>query len=132
VSTASGGRVLDTTALLHIATGTTPYARELVDTAITAGLTLAVPSAALAAAWAAAAPAGRLFIDDLLDRSPVVVDPLDSAGARTAGVVVTGGRAPIEQGHVVASARARGWPVITGQPGRLLALAAEVDTRALP
>lgn len=126
------GRVLDTTALLDVAVGATIYTRDLVDTATDAGLTLAVPSAALAAAWAVAAPLGRLFLDELADRSVVVVDPLDSAAARAVGSVIAGGRAPVERGHVVAAARARDWPVITSEPGPLFALAPDVVHEVLP
>ena len=129
---AFGGRILDDTAILDIAAGTTIYARAVTETALQAGLTLAVPSAALAAAWAAAAPAGRLFIDDLLDLPVVVVDPLDAPAARGAGAVITGFRAAVEHGHVVVSARARGWTVVTADPEPLRALAPDVEVEPLP
>lgn len=60
--------------------GATVYARDLVDTATQAGLTLSVPAAALAAAWAATGPFGRLSLDLLLAGpcGPGSVDELDS------------------------------------------------------
>src|SRR5918994_5078799 len=85
---AFGGRILDTSALLDVATGATVYARSLVDTATQAGLTLSVPAAALAAAWAATGPLGRLSLDLLLEVPVVVVDPLDEPAAGAVGVAL--------------------------------------------
>ena len=75
--TALGGRILDTSAIVDVATGVSVYARALRATALGEGMTLSVPAAALAAAWAADGPLGRLFLDQLLDVPVVVVDPLD-------------------------------------------------------
>jgi hypothetical protein len=129
---ALSGRVLDTTAILYLATGTTLDGRAFVRAAVARGATLAVPAAALAAAWALSAPAGRLFLDILLDLSVVVVDPLDTPTARAIGRALTGSRQPLDAGHVIATARARGWPVVTAEPDRLRTLASDVDTEPLP
>jgi hypothetical protein len=105
-------------------------------TALGEGMTLSVPAAALAAAWAAAGPLGRLFLDQLLDVPVVVVDPLDGPAARMVGAVLglpsVPGRYPLDQGHVVAVARGRGWPIISTDPTWLLRLEPNVDVELLP
>jgi len=62
------GLVSDTGAVVALATGSTLHARDLLQTAVAEGITLAVPAAAYAAAWASSAPLGRM-----LDFSQVVV-----------------------------------------------------------
>jgi hypothetical protein len=136
VTAAFGGRILDTSAILNVATGASVYGRALRDTALGEGMTLSVPAAALAAAWAAAGPLGRLFLDQLLDVPVVVVDPLDGPAARTVGVVLAFPSVPgsytLDQGHVVAVARGRGWPIISADPTWLLRLEPNVDVEPLP
>jgi hypothetical protein len=132
VSAAFGGRILDAGAVLDHAIGATAYGPAVRDAALREGITLAVPAAALAAAWSRAAPFGRLLLDGLLDLPVIVVDPLDTSTARSVGSVVTGGRGSLELGHVVLAARARGWPVITAEAQALLALAPDVEVEPLP
>ena len=47
-----------------------------------------MPAAALAAAWAATGPLGRLSLDLLLEVPVVVVDPLDEPAVRAVGVAL--------------------------------------------
>lgn len=126
----SHGWVLDTSAVLAAAIGATDHARALVQTAVEESVTLAVPAAALAASWGAAGPAGRLFVDLLLDLPVTAVDPLDAPVARTVGRVLDA-RGPLDVGHVVAVARTRRWPVVTAAPG-FTALAPDVEVEPLP
>ena len=124
------GWVLDTSAVLAAAVGTTDHARALVQTAVEESVPLAVPAAALAASWGAAGPAGRLFVDLLLDLPVTVVDALDAPVARAVGRVLDA-RGPLDLGHVVAAARTRGWPVVTAVP-ESVALAPDVEVEPLP
>ena len=112
-------------AVRALAVGSTVHARELLEIVLTEGVGLAVPAAAYAAAWARSTPPGRVWLDDFLELSVVTVDPLDAATARAVGVVLarSGGRAELDVGQVVVSARARGWPVLAVHPGPLLAAA---------
>lgn len=128
------GLVGDTGAVVALATGSTLHARDLLQAAVAEGITLAVPAAAYAAAWAGSAPLGRMLLDGFLDLSVVVVDPLDAQTARATAVVLAraGGRASLDFGQVVVSAQARGWPVITATPGPLVALAPDVAVEVLP
>lgn len=57
------GLVGDTGAVVALATGSTLHARDLLQAAVAEGITLAVPAAAYAAAWASSAPLGRLLLD---------------------------------------------------------------------
>ena len=82
------------------------------------------------------APAGRWFLGALIDLAAVVVDPLDAATARAAGVVLAPGPPArllrVDLGHAIVSARARGWPLLTADAGPLLLLAPDVDVVGLP
>jgi hypothetical protein len=128
------GLVCNGDAIRALAVGTTVHARELVETALTEGIGLAVPAAAYATAWARSTPPGRMLLDEFLQLSVVTVDPLDAATARAVGVVLawSGGRAELELGQVVVSARARGWPLLAVDPGPLLAVAPDVAVETLP
>jgi hypothetical protein len=128
------GLVCDGDAVHALAVGTTPHARELLEIALTEGVTLAVPAAAYAAAWARSTPPGRLWLDGFLELSVVTIDPLDAPAARAVGVVLarSGGRAALDVGQVVVSALARGWPVLAVDPNPLLVVAPDVDVETLP
>jgi hypothetical protein len=130
------GLVLDAGAVRALAVGSTVYARALRQTTVTEGITLAVPAAAYAVAWAGSTPAGRWFLDNLLDLSVIVVDPLDAPAGRAVGVVLSSRPAGVppllDLGHIVVSARARGWSVVTTAPGPLLALAPDLALESIP
>lgn len=131
-----GGRVLDPSALLDLASGRTVYARALVSTAVQVGLVLAVPAVALAEAWAEVEPAGRPFLNLLEDRAVVLVDALTDSAARSVGLLVAESdpavRSTLGTAHAVQVALTRGWPVVTGRPATIKALHPDVTLDALP
>ena len=130
------GLVLDAGTIHALAVGSTVYARALRQTTVSEGITLAVPAAACAIAWTRSTPAGRWFLDNLLDLSVIVVDPLDAQAARAVGVMLArrpAGVPPgLDLGQVVVSARARGWPALATAPGPLLALAPDLTVESMP
>jgi hypothetical protein len=129
-----GGRVLDSTALLDIADGSTVYGRALLDFAAQAGVVLAVPAAALTEAWAQASPAGQPFLE-LLMASPVVVgDDLSTDHAAVIGGLFPDRHASpdIVAGHTVHCAVTRSWPVVTADPNRLRAIRPDLPIEPLP
>jgi len=131
-----GGRVLDVSALTDAAIGKTVYTRALVRTAVEHGIVLAVPTAALMAAWSAIAPGDRPFLEILLDLPVAVIEPLDESSARDAGLLLATARDPsaasVVAGHVAWSARRRGWPVVTAEPGPLRSIDPTVEIDPLP
>ena len=90
--------------------------------------------------------AGRaVVLDNLLDLSVIVVDPLDAQAARAVGRPPRAMRVPrrcarrpagvppgLDLGQVVVSARARGWPALATTPGPLLALAPDLTVESMP
>ena len=130
------GLVLTADAVAALATGSTEHVRTLRRTAAAEGVTFAVPAAAYTLAWARTAPAGRCFLGALIDLAAVVVDPLDAATARAAGVVLARTTGPaalrVDLGHAIVSARARGWPLLAADASLLLLLAPDVDVVGLP
>lgn len=132
MSTAFGGRILDTSAILAVASGSSVYAQSLLTTAVDAGVTLALPAAAFAAAWGTSSPAGRMFMDLMLDLPVAVIDPLDTSAARRVGRVLARNHAPVDLAQVVACGRARGWAVITADPAPLRTLAPDIEIEPLP
>jgi predicted nucleic acid-binding protein len=105
-----GGRVLDTSALLAFARGSSIYAAAAIWTAVEESIVLIVPSTAVAAAWAAAEH--RLVLDVLLQLPVTVIDALDETRARAVGEL--GG--PQADAHAIACAQGRGWPLLTDNP----------------
>lgn len=111
-----GGRVLDTSALLAFARGTSIYAAAAVWTAVEESIVLIVPSTAVAAAWAELADEHRLVLDVLLQLPVTVIDALDATRARAVGEL--GG--PQADAHAIACAQGRGWPLLTAHPDRYI------------
>ncbi|MBA3906067.1 MAG: hypothetical protein H0X35_05185 [Pseudonocardiales bacterium] len=109
-----GGRVLDTSALVAFARGTSIYAVAAVWTAVEESIVLIVPSTAVAAAWAELADEHRLVVDVLLRLPVTVIDNLDDARARAIGGL--GGSQA--DAHAIACAQERGWPLLTAHPGQ--------------
>jgi hypothetical protein len=97
---AVGGRILDSSAILAFVAGA-PYPSAVVWHAIAQNMVLAIPSAALAEAWAHARPGDRDVLEVLL-RLPVVI-VVDDAG------VVACPPVPVRVG-AGARGRARGAP----------------------
>jgi hypothetical protein len=129
-----GGRVLDSDALSDFATIRTVYTQTLTWFAVDHGVVLAVPAAALAAAWPTVA-AQREVLNVLLSLPVTVIDPLDDAAATGMGELLaanTGVAPDVVAAHVAYSARRRGWPVVTTRPERLRALVPDLEIEYLP
>jgi hypothetical protein len=107
-----GGRVLDASALLAFARGTSCYASAAVWTAVEESIVLIVPSTAVAAAWAELADEYHPVLDVLLQLPVTVIDALDERQARAVGWL--GG--PQTDAHAIACAQERGWPLLTAHP----------------
>ena len=128
-----GGRVLDATALAAFAIGRPVYVRALVWAAVEENIVLAVPSAALGRAWALLEPEHHPALQVLLDLPNTVIDELGSAAAQESGLLMAAaGQDDIVAGQVAASARRRGWPAVTGEPGALRKLDIRVTIEELP
>jgi hypothetical protein len=128
-----GGRVLDATALAAFAIGRPVYVRALVWAAVEENIVLAVPSAALGRAWALLEPEHHPALQVLLDLPNTVIDELGSISAHESGLLMAAsGQDDIVAGQVAASAKRRGWPAVTGDPGALRKLDNTVTIEELP
>jgi hypothetical protein len=128
-----GGRVLDSTALAAFAVGRPVYMRALVWAAVEANIVLAVPSAALGRAWGLVEQDHHDALRVLLDLPNTVIDELTPASAREAGLLLAAARQDdIAAAQVAFSARRRGWPAVTGEPGTLRKLDTAVLIEELP
>lgn len=128
-----GGRVLDSTALVAFAIGRPVYMRALVWAAVEANIVLAVPSAALGRAWGLVEQDHHDALRVLLDLPNTVIDELTPASAREAGLLLAAaGQDDIAAAQVASSARRRGWPAVTGEPGTLRKLDTAVQIEELP
>jgi hypothetical protein len=128
-----GGRVLDATALAAFAIGRPVYVRALVWAAVEENIVLAVPSAALGRAWALLDPEHHPALQVLLDLPNTVIDELGSISAHESGLLMAAsGQDDIVAGQVAASAKRRGWPAVTGEPGALRKLDSTVTIEELP
>ena len=128
-----GGRVLDATALAAFATGRPVYVRALVWAAVEENIVLAVPSTALGRAWAMLDPEHHPALQVLLDLPNTVIDELGSISAHESGLLMAAsGQDDIVAGQVAASAKRRGWPAVTGDPGALRKLDSTVTIEELP
>jgi len=128
-----GGRVLDSTALAAFAIGRPVYMRALVWAAVEANIVLAVPSAALGRAWRLVEQDHHDALRVLLDLPNTVIDELTPASAREAGLLLAAaGQDDIAAAQVASSARRRGWPAVTGEPGALRKLDTAVQIEELP
>ena len=128
-----GGRVLDSTALAAFAVGRPVYMRARVWAAVEANIVLAVPSAALGRAWGVVEQDHHDALRVLLDLPNTVIDELTPASAREAGLLLAAaGQDDIAAAQVASSARRRGWPAVTGEPGTLRKLDTAVLIEELP
>jgi predicted nucleic acid-binding protein len=109
-----GGRVLDASALIAFARGTSLYAAAAVWTAVEESIVLIVPSTAVAAAWTELTDEQQSVLDVVLNLPVTVVDDLDQVCARTVGQL--GG--PQADAHAIACAQQRRWPLLTADPAR--------------
>jgi hypothetical protein len=104
-----GGRVLDRSAVVAFASGSSVYAAALVWTAVEEGIVLVVPSTAVAAAWSALPEPHHDALEVLLRLPITVVDDLTVDRAREVGGI---GGDPVSA-HAVRCSRDRGWPLVT-------------------
>ena len=124
-----GGRVLDASMIVSFASGHSVYAAALVWTAVEEGIVLAVPSTAVAEAWADLAGKDQPVLNVLLQLPVTVVDDLDGRRARAVGGL---GGAQLEA-HALLCARDRGWPLVTADAPRYLGTdLAGVEVEQLP
>jgi hypothetical protein len=128
-----GGRILDTTALVATARGSL-YMQALLSTAHQRVIPLLVPATALADAFAGLKPDASHALATIMQFPLLTLAPLDEADARGSGILRAGVgvTADTTAGHVAYLAAARQWPVVTGDPDRLCALYADIETEALP
>lgn len=130
--------MLDTSAVLDIATGDSIYGQALLAISNQLGATLAVPIVTFSAAWQSSTTPTRPWLDLMIseDAEPsVVIVPVDVARARGAGLLAAdAGHPDTPQGAVHAAhlALERQWPVVTKAPDTLLALSTEVRTETIP
>jgi hypothetical protein len=128
-----GGRVLDAGALVAFATGRPVYVRALVWAAVEENVVLAVPGAALGRAWSMLEAEHHAALQVLLDLPNTVIDQLDPRAAQESGLLLAAsGQDDIVAGQVAASARRRGWPAVTADPGALRKLDTTVTIEELP
>jgi PIN domain nuclease of toxin-antitoxin system len=131
----TGGRILDSSAILDIARRDTTYGAALLTVATDRGLTLAVPAAALLEAWARSTPESRPFLDLLPLLEAVEIHLLDDATAAEAGALAAdAGRPTTSAGtaQAVRLAQTRPWPIVTADPESVLALDLHVAFESLP
>ena len=128
-----GGRVFDTSALEHFATGRSIYARALVWAAVEQSNVLVVPTTALTAAWARIPPEAYPVLQVLLGLPNTVLEVLDGPTAYQVGLLLaTAGRSEPVAGHIAWCGRQRGWPILTAAPSPLRELDPEVEIEELP
>jgi hypothetical protein len=108
-----GGHILDSSALVAFARGTSIYAAAAVWTAVEESIVLIVPSTAVAAAWTKLDGEHYARYEVLLHLPVTVVDNLDESRARTIGQL--GGP------QAIACAQERGWPLLTADPAQYAA-----------
>ena len=126
-----GGRVPDASFLIAFATRTSVYAEAAAWTAVDQGVALVVPSSAIAVAAAELTSKDLPVLEVLLALPVAVMDDLTALRARAVGEVAAVLGADLATAHVVACARDRGWPVITGEPDRYRSRAG-VEVEPLP
>lgn len=125
-----GGKVVDPSALAAYVQGNMAIdawlavAKEL-------GIVLYVPALAVAEAHAVF-PAAESLLTRLLDHPSVIHAHLSREDAPVVARVLAESRAwDGTAGHVILTARQRGWPVLTIDPDRLLRIAPDLDVDRL-
>jgi hypothetical protein len=127
--TAIGGRILDSSAILAFVAGA-PYPSAVVWHAVAQNVVLAIPSAALAEAYAHTRPEDLDVLGVLLGLPVVVV--VDDIG-RIVEPPVPAPRTHTSAAHVVRRGRERpGWAIVTGRAATLRALDPDVEVDELP
>lgn len=129
-----GGRIFDTSALEHFATGRSVYARALVWAAVEQSNVLVVPTTALTTAWSRIPAEAHGVLEVLLGLPHTVIEVLDLSTAHEVGLLLAavGGRTELAAAHVIWCWRQRGWAVLTADHGPLHELDPDVDIEELP
>jgi predicted nucleic acid-binding protein len=108
-----GGRVIDASALVAFARGTSIDCRGRgLDRGCS--IVLIMPSTAVAAAWAELAEEHHPVLEVLLQLPVTIVDNLDESRARAVGQL--GGHQA--DAHAMVCAQERGWSLLTADSGR--------------
>ncbi|GAA2165232.1 hypothetical protein [Actinomadura napierensis] len=111
------GHVVDTTALLDLATGKTIYVRARLRASIATHATIVIPAAALARAWQTVPDHGRAVLERLPAMQVVHIDDLDHVIAQQTGqLTATASDLPVDAAQAAWSARWRRWPLLTATP----------------
>lgn len=134
VTSVPAGRVLDTAAVIDIASGRSQYGQATVAFALNSGMTLVVPSLALAEAWSTVPASGYPFLEALRELAVVWVEPLTATDAQPLGLLA-GGRPDVPvngTAQAVMIARARGLVVLTGDFGSVVAVDPKIGFESLP
>jgi hypothetical protein len=134
---ALGGFVVDASALTALGGEANIYATTWADRAAVRGIVLLVPAAALSEAWQQIRRHGPGSADqmrDLLASPMILIEALDDMGAAQAGELVEGRDATpdVAAAQVATCARARNWPVLAAQPGRVHIIDPDLTVETLP
>ncbi len=125
------GRVLHTGALRAFARGSL-YMAALLRRAVDGGVILAVPSGALAEAWATAGE-GRYRLDLLTSLPVVTVVAMGESAARAVGEILAATHeTDIVAGHAAYLSAEQGWPIVTNDAKRLRAVHPAADIDEIP
>jgi hypothetical protein len=130
-----GGRVLDTAALVELAYGRTLFAQAFTRLAVDRVIPLAIPSTALALAWAALDGKARLRLAVVTELSVTVFESLGAVAAGRVGEVLAETPAfslDVCAGHVAEIASRRGWPCVTDRGPVLRAIVPGLEIEPLP
>ena len=127
----TAGRVLHTGALTAFARGNL-YVAALLRWAVDGDVPVAVPTAALAQAWAASGEERHRL--SLLMSLPVVTGvPLDKAAAQAVGeLLAAAGQRDAVAGHCVYVSAEHGWPILTDDAATIRAIRASADVDEVP
>lgn len=125
------GRVLHTGALSAFARGSL-YMAALLRRAVDGDVVLAVPTGALAEAWATAGE-GRYRLDLLMSLPVVTVVAMNESAARAVGelLAATNQRDTVA-GHTAYVSAEQGWPILTTDANRVRAVNPAADIDEIP
>jgi hypothetical protein len=127
------GRVLDTSALVRLALGRSLYMQAFARHSTAIGLIWAIPTTAVAEAWAQLPAKGRLALSVLLQLGQTTIEQLEVSQAGAVGEILEGAGPHIDvcAAHVIEVAARRGWPVLTNR-GVVLRSVVAVEIEPLP
>ncbi len=125
------GRVLHTGALCAFARGSL-YMAALLRRAVDGDVILAVPTGALAEAWARAGE-GRYRLELLMSLPVVTAVTMNESAARAVGEILAAtDQRDIVAGHAAYLSAEQGWPIVTTDVSRLRAVHPAADIDEIP